>query len=444
MLAFAKDHKICEDALLLPTLSTSMRRGILRILLGVCGSISAYKSLDLARGLINAGHQVKVVLTKGAEEFVRPQVFRYLGALEVYSSEDDFNYPQRPDQGEVLHIELAQWAQRLAIAPLSANTLARLAMGQANDLLSSVFLALRPECPVLFFPAMNTRMLEHPLVRDNRHILERLERLPHVFFAGTKSGKLACGEEGSGKLLDVDTMVELIPVLQVRPRPHGQKILITTGATCAPLDPVRYMTNPSSGRTGKELALYFHSLGHEVALVYGSLDEKSLESLKHLPRLELAQGQTAQAMYREVDQRFGDCDLFISAAAVGDLEFETQYSKLKKSELHEQRKGQLATKPAVDILAKMIERKKPGQKIIGFAAETQLSEDILKEKMQRKPVDLLIGTLVHSAQTSEDHQAQGFQAASATYKILKNDHIFFSGELDKKELAEFVAQEFDL
>lgn len=416
----------------------------MRILLGVCGSISAYKSLDLARGLINAGHQVKVVLTKGAEEFVRPQVFRYLGALGVYSSEDDFNYPQLPDQGEVLHIELAQWAQRLVIAPLSANTLAKLAMGQANDLLSSIFLALQSDCPVLFFPAMNSRMLEHPIVRDNRHILERLERLAHVFFAGTKSGKLACGEEGSGKLLDVETMVEIIPVLQVKPHPRRQKILITTGATCAALDPVRYLTNPSSGRTGKELALYFHSLGHDVSLIYGSLDEKSLESLKQLPRLKLAQGITAQDMYHEVEQLFEDSDLFISAAAVGDLEFETQDSKLKKSELHGRDKGMLSTKPAIDILAQMIKRKKPGQKIVGFAAETELTEDLLKEKMQKKPVDLLIGTQVHSAQTSEDHQPHGFQTARATYKVLKNDQIFFSGELDKKELAEFVAQEFDL
>jgi phosphopantothenoylcysteine decarboxylase/phosphopantothenate--cysteine ligase len=416
----------------------------LRILLGVCGSISAYKSLDLARGLINSGHQVKVLLTKGAEEFVRPQVFRYLGALEVYSSEDDFNYPKFADQGEVLHIELAQWAQRFVVAPLSANTLARLAMGQANDLLSSVFLALKPNCPVIFFPAMNSRMLEHPIVRDNRQILERLERLPHVFFAGTKSGKLACGEEGQGKLLDVDTMVEIIPILQVTPHQRPQKILITTGATCAPLDPVRYLTNPSSGRTGKELACYFHFLGHDVTLVHGTLGPKSLEALKCLPRLELIQTLTAKDMYKAVDQHFDNCDLFISAAAVGDIEFETQNSKLKKSQLHEQNNGVLKTRPAVDILAKMIERKSSAQKIIGFAAETELTEDLLKEKLERKPVDLLIGTQVHSAQTEDGQKAQGFQAARATYKILKNKQVFFSGELDKKELAEFVAQEFDL
>lgn len=411
-------------------------------MLGVCGSISAYKSLDLTRGLINEGHQVKVLLTKGAEEFVRPQVFRYLGAQGVYTSADDFAYPQSPDQGEVLHIELAQWAQRLVVAPLSANTLARLAMGQANDLLSSVFLALRPDCPVLFFPAMNTRMLEHPIVRDNRQILERLQRLEHVFFAGTKSGKLACGEEGAGKLLDVETMVQLIPVLQVQPHPRAQKILITTGATCAPLDPVRYLTNPSSGRTGKELALYFHSLGHDVTLVYGSLDPDSLESLKSLPRMKLAQAVTAQTMYKEVEQYFEDCDLFISAAAVGDIEFEAQDSKLKKAELH--KNGMLKIKPAVDILEKMIERKKAHQKIVGFAAETLLSETVLKEKMQRKPVDLLIGTQVDSAQTNSDQQTQGFRVASATYKVLKNEQVFFSGELNKKELAEFIAQEFDL
>lgn len=416
----------------------------MRILLGVCGSISAYKSLDLARGLINSGHQVKVLLTKGAEEFVRPQVFRYLGVLEVYSSQDDFSYPQLPDQGEVLHIELAQWAQRLAIAPLSANTLAKLAMGQADDLLSSVFLALKPDCPALFFPAMNSRMLEHPIVRDNRHILERLERLPHIFFAGTKSGKLACAEEGPGKLLDVTTMVELIPVLQQKPHQHRQKILITTGATHAPLDPVRYLTNPSSGRTGKELALYFHSLGHDVTLIYGTLDADSLETLKHLPRLELHQGLTADSMYQQVDQYFESCDIFISAAAVGDLEFEVQTSKVKKSELYKNNNAKLAIKPAKDILAHMIERKKSTQKVIGFAAETELSEALLKEKMNKKPVDLLVGTLVHSGQTNADQKVQGFQGTKAQYKVLKKDQVFFAGELDKKELAEFIAQEFDL
>lgn len=410
----------------------------MRLLLAVCGSISAYKSLDLARGLVNQGHQVKVILTRGALEFVQPQVFRYLGVEQVYLADDDFKHPTHPHESPVLHVELAQWTQKLIIAPLSANTLANLAMGKADDLLSTVFLALNQEVPVIFFPAMNTQMLNHPIVQDNQKILERLERLPQVHFAATSVGQLACGDVGAGKLLPVEDILSIAPILTPQAHPQMKNIVITTGATVAPLDPVRYLTNPSSGKTGVELARKFHQMGHSVTLIHGQTDAPELSSLHYLPRVKVIKAMTTKQMHQAVETVFGECDLYISAAAIGDFEFLERTHKLKKS----QSELKMELIPSTDILAEMIKVKKPQQKIVGFAAETDLSDEVIQEKLARKPVDLLIATKVHHS--FGELPQSGFAVNEAEYKIYKGNTLLFAGELSKSELGELIGNEFHL
>ncbi len=185
----------------------------MKILLGVCGSISAYRSLDICRGLAKKGHTVKVVLTRGALEFVKPEVFSYLGADEVFLPADDFNVKTAKDRN-VLHIELSKWAQRLVIAPASANTLAKFAHGMCDDLLSSIFLA-SPQLDTVIYPAMNTNMLEHPLTKKN---FKTLSDLSNLFIHPTKEGLLACGDTGAGKLQDVDLIVETAPLVTFGPQ----------------------------------------------------------------------------------------------------------------------------------------------------------------------------------------------------------------------------------
>ena len=158
----------------------------MKILLSVCGSISAYKSLDIARGLINNGHEVRVILTKGALKFVVPEVFTYLGALDVYLENDDFHYKN------VLHVELARWSDILVIAPLSANTLSRLARGEASDLLTSVFLAFEATKPIAVFPAMNSHMLSHPFTQVNFQELKKLKTLDNIFISFSVRPSISC------------------------------------------------------------------------------------------------------------------------------------------------------------------------------------------------------------------------------------------------------------
>ena len=230
----------------------------MKILIGVSGSISAYKALDVVRGLTKNGHEVKIILTSGATQFVVPEVFLYLGASEVFKATDDFNYPTAYKESDklkrnpILHIDLARWADQFAILPLSANTLSSLSQGSANDLLTSVFLALEHRTPIVLYPAMNQTMLQNPLVQRNMDLLK--ESLSNVLFIEPDSGLLACGEQGQGKLPDVEKIIETLPYLKLSKSTNEKKVLITTGATLSPLDPVRFLTNSSSGLTGFYLA----------------------------------------------------------------------------------------------------------------------------------------------------------------------------------------------
>ena len=404
----------------------------MRILLAVSGSISAYKALDIARGLFKNGHEVKVILTSGALKFVIPEVFTYLGVQEVYKSQDDFNHKN------VLHVDLARWCDLLVVAPASANTIAKLAQGRADDLLSSVFLALEPRKNIILFPAMNSLMLAHPFTQENLCDIKKLRTLSNLYISPTDTGILACEEIGLGKLPSVEEIIELIPTMIKPLNSENQKtILATTGATITPLDPVRYFTNSSSGITGYYLAEAALREGHKVIMIAGANATANLELFIKHPNYKLIRVKTVDNMRDTVLSELANADLYISSAAISDIEFDVSDSKIKKDSMGES----LKINKACDILKTVIENKPDQLKIVGFAAETDLSEAVLNKKMKSKPVDLLVGTKVNNGLT-KDQQVAGFNVDFAKYKLLSPKGFIFEGTLTKRELAQKIILQF--
>jgi phosphopantothenoylcysteine decarboxylase/phosphopantothenate--cysteine ligase len=402
----------------------------MRILLGVSGSISAYKALDIARGLFKNGHEVKVILTNGALKFVIPEVFTYLGVQDVYKSQDDFTHKN------VLHVDLARWCDVFVVAPASANTLSKLAQGRADDLLSSVFLALEPHKNTLLFPAMNSVMLAHPFTQANLDDIKKLKTLNNLFVSPTDAGILACEEVGLGKLPSVDEIIEMIPTM-IKPLTPQKTILVTTGATIVPLDPVRYLTNSSSGVTGYYLAEAALKEGHKVVMVAGIHSTAKLNLFSKHPNFRLVRAKTVDEMKNAVLSELPNADLYISSAAISDIEFDTSDAKIKKDTMGDS----LKIKPAADILKAVLTAKSSKLKVIGFAAETDLSDAVLNKKMQSKPVDLLVGTKVNNGLV-KNQEVTGFNVDFAEYRLLSNKGFIFEGILTKKELAHKLILQF--
>ena len=402
--------------------------GSMNVLVGVCGSIAAYKAFDLVRGLSKNGHRIRVILSAGALEFVRPEVFKHLGAEAVYLPQDDHKADaalfEGLDSKQVLHIALVRWAQQFIIAPMTANTLNKLASGLADDLLSCSFLAAAEALPKLLFPAMNPAMWENSIVKKNRAVLESL---PNTLVHATGSGEMVCGEHGDGKLATVD---EILALSQAWLLPSNSKrLLVTTGATIAPLDPIRFLTNSSSGETGYVFAREALAQGFHVDLIAGKNATQKLDWLLAHPRFNLIRITTTQNMRDEVLKRFGACDVYISSAAIGDIHFETSDHKIKKDQI----RNQLSVFNSPDILKEVVSLRTAKQMIIGFAAETELTIEVLEKKWQSKPVDLLVGTLVG--------HTQGFGQVDPHYMLyLGNKNVLFNGQLSKTQLAQKILE----
>jgi phosphopantothenoylcysteine decarboxylase/phosphopantothenate--cysteine ligase len=399
----------------------------MNIILAATGSISAYRALDICRSLTKDNHSVKVLVSAGACEFLNPNAFKYLGAEFVYTHSDDFNTNAYSKDNKVLHIDLARWCDRLVIAPASANTIAKLNAGFCNDLISSVFLALGDK-PCIIFPAMNTNMLSHPLTQRN---LESLEKLPNIFIHPTDTGELACGDMGLGKLPKPEMIAEIIPLISFN-KPK-RTVLITTGATMSPMDPIRYVTNPSSGLTGYELAKSYLKAHDKVILVCGHEVTEKINYLTHLPNIELKYAPTTREMEKVVLENFDKSSVYISTAALSDIEFEVNAGKLKKDQLS----SSLKINRAPDILANVLS-KRTNQKIVGFAAETNTDPAIFKKKWDRKKVDLLIGNKVNSGATEAK---QGFGQNQNEYFFIKEGVITDQRVLSKTQLADFIQEE---
>jgi phosphopantothenoylcysteine decarboxylase/phosphopantothenate--cysteine ligase len=354
---------------------------------------------------------------------------------DVYLDDADFNHKN------VLHIDLARWCDVLVIAPLSANTLSRLAQGQANDLLSSIFLAIEPEKAIAVFPAMNSLMLKHPFTEENFSQLKKLKTLNNIFISLTNAGVLACNEIGAGKLPHVEEIIALIPTLKApfNLEAKRKKIVITTGATIAPLDPVRYLTNSSSGITGYHLAASALKHGHEVVVIAGKNAVNELDYLAKHPFYKLIRVTTVNDMHQVVHAELKNASAYLSAAAISDIEFEISSDKIKKESIE----GSLKVKKAIDILKSVIDAKIPNLKIVGFAAETDLSDAVLTKKYNSKPVDLLVGTKVNNGLTTTS-ETLGFNVNQAHYRFMENGVITTDKTLKKCELAEIIFQRIKL
>ncbi len=409
----------------------------MKIALCVTGSISAYKAYDLTRLYVKAGHHVRVILSRGALEFIQPKTFSYLGAEKVYGPEDDFTSQDiEGGEGPVLHINLVKWADTMVVAPLSANTLSDFAYGKASSLMTSLFLAWDNQKPLLVFPAMNTKMLDHPFTQGN---LEKLKTLPYVFVGATASGTLACGDIGAGKLEDIETIFALTESYSLQRT--DQTLLLTTGATLAPLDSVRYLTNASTGKTSIPFITQSLARGIKTIVIAGQNATKELERFAHHPLYSLTRVTTTDDMYHAVHKHFKDADLYISTAAIGDFYFPQasgEENKLKKSALGDA----LPIAKSKDILRSVLDIKAPHQKVIGFAAETQLTDEVLNEKFGRKPVDYLVGTQVSSGLIQNNGQ-QGFGTDEATYRFVDSSgKISTPMHLTKKAMASQVLNQF--
>lgn len=393
----------------------------MNILLAVTGSIAAYKAPDICRGLVNKGHSVKVVLSKGALGFLNPEVFKYLGAEATYLPEDDFKYKN------VLHIDLSKWLDTFLLVPASANTISDLAHGKCSDLLSSVFLSLEPQRVRLIYPAMNTFMYNNQITQGN---LSTLKSLPNTWVIPPDQGMLACGDRGDGKLPDVRGIVEMADT-------YGKKIdrsvLITAGATLSPLDPVRYVTNPARGGTAYLLAKKYLKEGYRVHVIKGQDVIDSFSYLEKHPSYSSSVVSTTQDLLKEVTNLLSNFDIYISPMAVSDIEFDYVDQKIKKSSM----KKAFSYKPAPDVLKYVVENKRPNQFVVGFAAETDLSESVISEKMKRKPVDLLVANLVNSGFNGSDKK--GFGTKRGDYKLVTPKGTLFSvNNLGKDQLVKLI------
>jgi phosphopantothenoylcysteine decarboxylase / phosphopantothenate---cysteine ligase len=280
-------------------------------------------------------------------------------------------------------------------------------------------------------------MLTHPLVQKNLTILKNLQNI--VIFP-TQTGLLACGDFGEGKLLEVEHIFDLITSSPLRNNNNQKNILIATGATISPLDPVRFLTNPSSGITGFFLAKEALQRGYKVTVLAGKYSTKRLDNLIGHPNYSIERIVTTSDLLIKVKQHFNSADIYISPAAISDISFFPQNEKIKKTAL----KNSIPLQRADDILKYTLSIKRKEQKIIGFAAETNLSEETLKTKWLEKPVDLLVGTKVNNGVVEDPENPQvfptlqGFEQLDANYVLFNGKSIEFEGHLSKSNLAKEI------
>jgi phosphopantothenoylcysteine decarboxylase/phosphopantothenate--cysteine ligase len=342
-----------------------------RILLGVCGGIAAYKCAELVRQLRAAGAVVRVVMTPAATGFVTARTFQALSGEPVWCDWSD-------DRTGMDHIELARWAERILIAPASADTLARLAQGRADELLSAICLA--SEVPLLVAPAMNQAMWRHAATRDNvQRLLER-----GVQVCGPDTGEQACGDVGPGRMLAPQDLQQVLSDSFTSGRFAGLKVVISAGPTREAVDPVRFLGNRSSGKMGYAVARAAREAGACVELVSGPV---ALDKPTGVQRVMV---ESAQEMLEAVLARITDCDIFIAAAAVADYRPVTsEPQKIKKQESN----WSLQLEPAPDILA-MVAALEKRPWCVGFAAETQHLAQNARKKRMHKGVEMIAANLV--------------------------------------------------
>ena len=344
-----------------------------RILLGVTGGIAAYKSAVLLRLLRTHGADVRVVMTQGAREFVTPLTFQALSGKPVHTELLDLEA-----ESAMGHIELARWADLILIAPASANFIARFSNGFADDLLSTLCLATN--APVLLAPAMNQQMWLNSATQEN---IEKL-KARGVGILGPAEGEQACGENGPGRMLEAEEIALMTARSFETNILSGSRVLVTAGPTREAIDPVRYISNRSSGKMGYAVATAAIEAGAEVSLVSGPVN------LAEPQRVKLTKVTSAMEMHNAVMKQISDIDIFISAAAVADYSLENiAQQKIKKSE----DSFQLQLKKNPDILA-AVSALQNAPFSVGFAAETENLENNAQTKLQSKKLDMIAANQV--------------------------------------------------
>jgi phosphopantothenoylcysteine decarboxylase/phosphopantothenate--cysteine ligase len=381
-----------------------------QVLLGVGGGISAYKSVDLVRRLRERGFVVRVVMTHAATAFVGPLTFQ---AVSGHPVRTDLLDPSA--EAGMGHIELARWADRLLIAPATADLMARLAAGIADDLLTT--LALATEAPLILAPAMNQQMWRHPATQDNlARLVGRGARI-----LGPGVGSQACGDQGPGRMLEPLEIAEALSGSDPQPL-AGVRVLLTAGPTREPLDPVRYLGNRSSGRMGYALAGALTDLGAGVVLISGP------SALAPPAMAELVKVETALQMHAAVMARSRDCDIFVASAAVADYRpAEPAATKIKKRT--EGLEIRLVRNP--DILAEVAALPKPPF-TLGFAAETDDLESYARGKLTNKRLDMIAANRVGGAEG-------GFERDENALLVLWNGGQRALPMMSKVELARELA-----
>ncbi len=364
-----------------------------RILLGVTGGIAAYKAAELTRLLVKNGAWVQVVMTEGAAHFVTPVTFQALSGQLVYTDSWDSRIGNN-----MAHIELSRRADAILVAPASADFLAKVAHGLADDLLSTLVLAR--ECPLLAAPAMNRQMWENPATRRNAEML----RADGVELLGPACGEQACGETGAGRMLEAREIFDALVAFFQPKLLAKKKVLITAGPTFEALDPVRGITNLSSGKMGYALARAAREAGAEVTLVSGPT------SLAAPPGVERVDVVSARQMHREVMHRAENNDVFIAVAAVADYRpAHPAAEKIKKDE-------QDGVPPAIDlvlnpdILAEVAALPRPPL-CVGFAAESRNLAEYAEKKRKTKKIPLIVGNLVQDGIGGDGNALTLFDAA---------------------------------
>ena len=385
------------------------------IVLGVTGSIAAYKIASLASMLVKQHASVHVIMTQNATNFINPITFETLTGHKCLVDTFDRNF-----EFQVEHVSLAKQADLMLIAPASANVIGKMAHGIADDMLTTTVLACK--APVYVSPAMNTNMYENPIVQDNLRTLEKYG----MKVIDPASGYLACGDTGAGKMPEPQTLFAYIEAeLAHKKDLSGKRILITAGATQEALDPVRYLTNHSTGKMGYALAKAAMVRGAQVTLVSGQTNLEPPLFVDLVPII------SAQDMYEAVESRFDETDVLIMAAAVADYrpkEYVDQKIKKKTGD------NVLELARTTDIIGTLSARKKPGQFLCGFSMETEHMLENSKKKLQQKHLDMIVANNLRT-------EGAGFGKDTNVVTLIREDGQMELPKLSKLEVSHRILDE---
>ena len=380
------------------------------VVLGVSSSIAAYKSAMIASALKKLGADVQVIMTENATEFITPLTFERLTNNRCITNTFDNNFSY-----DVEHISIAKKADILFIAPATANIIGKLANGIADDMLSTVALAVK--CPIYIAPAMNSAMFENKIVQDN---LKRLEDFGFNIITPSE-GRLACGDVGIGKMPEPTELIEyIIKELAHEKDMQGKRVLVTAGATRERIDPVRFITNHSTGKMGFALARACVERGAEVTLVHGAVTEPIP------PFVNAIAVESAEDMFNAVKANFSDKDYIFKAAAVADFTPESVADeKIKKSGLE---KSSISLKSTTDILKYLGEHKSENQYLCGFSMETENMLENSRAKLDKKNLDMIVANNLKT-------EGAGFGTETNVVTIITKDNCIELPKLSKKEVA---------